>query len=101
MEKAYNRVSREELWYVMRRFGLEEKYVWVVWDMYDDSMTAVRCAVGMTEWFKVGVGLHQGSALSPFLFAVLMDWLTNEVREESSWTMMLFVVKLERKWRQT
>ena len=66
----------------------KKKYVRVVWDMYDDSMTAVRCAVGMTEWFKVGVGLHQGSALSPFLFAMLMDWLTNEVREESPWTMM-------------
>ena len=42
----------------------------------------------MTEWFKVDVGLHQGSALSPFLFAMLIDWLTNEVREESPWTMM-------------
>ena len=57
-------------------------------DMYDDSMTAVRCAVGVTEWFKVDVGLHQVSALSPFLFAMLIDWLTNEVREESPWTMM-------------
>ena len=28
------------------------------------------------------VGLHQGSALSSFLFAVIMDRLTNEVRRE-------------------
>ena len=88
LEKVYDKVPREELWYVMRRFGLEEKYVRVVQDMYDDSMTSVRCAVGMTEWFKVDVGLLQGSALSPFLFEMLIDWLTNEVREESPWTMM-------------
>ena len=44
--------------------GLAEKYV-IVQDMYDDSTTAVRCAVGVTEGFEVKVGLHQGSAL-PF-----------------------------------
>ncbi len=51
-------------------------------------MTAVRCAVGMTDWFKVKVGLHQGSALSPFLFAMVMDRLTDGIREEPPWTMM-------------
>ena len=56
--------------------------------MYEDSVTAVRCSVGMTDWFKVEVGLHQGSALSPFLFAMVMDRLTNEIRLESPWTMM-------------
>ena len=48
----------------------------------------VRCAVGTTESFKVKVGLHQGSALSPFLFAVIMDRLTDEVRREPPWTML-------------
>ena len=54
----------------------------------EDSVTTVRCAIGMTEGFKVEVGLHQGSALSPFLFAVVMDRLTDEVRQESPWNMM-------------
>ena len=55
----------------------------------EESKTVVRCAVGTTESFKVKVGLHQGSALSPFLFAVIMDRLTDEVRREPPW-MMLF-----------
>ena len=38
--------------------------------------------------FKVKVGLHQGSALSPFLFAVIMNRLTDEVRREPPWTML-------------
>ncbi|KAK3516035.1 hypothetical protein QTP70_002420 [Hemibagrus guttatus] len=40
------------------------------------------------EEFKVEVGLHQGSALSPFLFAIVMDQLSEEVRQESPWIMM-------------
>ena len=82
LDKAYDRVPREELWYCMRKSGIMEKYVQLVQDMYEGSETVVRCAVGTTESFKVKVGLHQGSALSPFLFAVIIDKLTNEVRRE-------------------
>ncbi|KAK3540919.1 hypothetical protein QTP86_005177 [Hemibagrus guttatus] len=72
----------------MRKSGVAEKYVRVVQDMYERSRTVVRCAVGQTEEFNVEVGLHQGSALSPFLFAIVMDQLSEEVRQESPWTMM-------------
>ncbi|MCJ8747587.1 hypothetical protein PDJAM_G00155240 [Pangasius djambal] len=82
------RVPREELWYCMRKSGVAEKYVRVVQDMYERSRTVVRCAVGQTEEFKVEVGLHQGSALSPFLLAMVMDQLSEEVRQESPCTMM-------------
>ena len=88
LEKAYDRVSREELWYYMRKSGMVEKYVRLVQDMYEERETVMRCAVGTTESFKVKVGLHQGSALSPFLFTMIMDRLTDEVRREPPWTML-------------
>ncbi|KAK3507297.1 hypothetical protein QTP70_013557 [Hemibagrus guttatus] len=88
LEKAYDRVPREELWYYMRKSGVAEKFVRVAQDMYERSRTVVRCAVGQTEEFNVEVGLNQGSALSPFLFAMVMDQLSEEVRQESPWTMM-------------
>ena len=72
----------------MRKSGIVEKYVRLVQDMYEGSKTVVRCAVGTTESFKVKVGLHQGSALSLFLFAVIMDRLMDEVRREPPWTML-------------
>ena len=71
----------------MRKSGIVEKYVQLVQDMYEGSET-VLCSKGTTESFKVKVGLHQGSALSPFLFAVIMDRLTDEVRREPPWTML-------------
>ena len=57
--------------------------------MYDGTTTTVRSAAGLTKEFKVGVGLHQGSALSPFLFAIIMDKLTEDIRKDAPWDMML------------
>ena len=85
LEKAYDRVPREELWYCIRKSGIVEKYVQRVQDMYEESETVVRCAVETTESFKVKVGLHP---LSPFLFAMIMDRITDEARRELLWTML-------------
>ncbi|VFQ74880.1 unnamed protein product, partial [Cuscuta campestris] len=38
--------------------------------------------------FSVGMGLHQGSALSPFLFALVMDVLTQGVQDGVPWCML-------------
>ena len=72
----------------MRTFQIPEVYIRVVQNMYRDCLTTVRCAVGTTEGFPVKVGLHQGSALSPFLFAIIMDRLTDGLRKGAPWTMM-------------
>ena len=88
LEKAYDKVPWEELWYCMRKSVIVEKYVQLVQDMYEGSETVVKCTVGTAESFKVKVGLHQGSALSPFLFAMIMDRLMDEVRREPPWTML-------------
>ena len=88
LEKAYNRVPRQELWYCMKKSGADEKYVRIVQDIYKNSVTAVRCLAGLTDSFKVKVGLHQRPALSPLLSTMAMDRLTDEIREESPLTMM-------------
>lgn len=38
--------------------------------------------VGVTDESQVVVGLHERASLSPFLFVVVMDRLTDEVRQE-------------------
>lgn len=61
----------------------------------------VKCAGSMTEEFKVEVALHQGSALSSLLFAVVMERMGDEVRHESLWTMKFSddFVRAGSRWR--
>ena len=82
LEKAYDRLLREKVWYCMSKLGRTETYVRVVQDMYEGSLTAVKSSVGVMDGFKLEVGLHKGAALSPFLFAMVMDRLTDEIRQE-------------------
>ena len=88
LQKACKRVPREELWYCMRKSGIVEKHVQLIQDMYEGSQTVMRCAEGTTESFKVKVGLHQGSALILFLFFLITNRLTDEVRRGPPWTML-------------
>ena len=41
--------------------------------LYTETCTIVRTDAGLSESFEVKVGLHQGSVLSPLLFAAVMD----------------------------
>ena len=65
-----------------------KEYIRIIQDMYADSRTVVKSAAGKTEPFRVEVGLHQGSALSPLLFAIVIDVLTQHVRRRAPWNMM-------------
>jgi len=58
-------------------------------DMYEGGRTSVRMPGGITNDFYVGLGLYQGSALSPFLFTLVMDKLTKGIQDASSWCMLL------------
>ena len=53
----------------------------LIQDMYRGCKTKVRSAAGESDSFNVDVGLHQGSTLSPYLFLILMDVLTEGVRK--------------------
>ena len=44
--------------------------------MYADQEATVRTGHGTTDWFQIGKGAHQGCILSPCLFNLYSEYIT-------------------------
>jgi hypothetical protein len=56
--------------------------------MYDNVVISVQTSDGDTNAFSINIELHQGSALSPYLFALVMNEVTRDIQGGISWCMV-------------
>jgi hypothetical protein len=56
--------------------------------MYNNVVISVRTSDGDTNQFPINIGLHQGSALSPYLFALVLDEVTRDIQGGIPWCML-------------
>ena len=59
-----------------------ECYVKAVIKMYEEVLSQVKVEGEASKEFAGRVGIHQGSILSPFIIAVVMDVVTEKVAKE-------------------
>ena len=78
--KAFDKVPREAVRWARRKFGVDEWLIHCLMSLYTEACTVVRTDAGLSESFEVKVGLHQGSVLSPLLFAAVIDVISSEAR---------------------
>ncbi|KAJ8715501.1 hypothetical protein PYW07_009983 [Mythimna separata] len=88
LQKAFDCIPRQAIWWALRFKGVPEAYIDIIRDMYRDSVSSVQTAVGESNIFPISVGVHQGSALSPFLFNVVLDVVTANIQDQPPWLMM-------------
>ena len=74
-EKAFDSVDRETLWKLMRHYGIPEKIISLVQNIYQGMSCRVLHAGQLSDSFEVKTGVRQGDLLSPFLFLLVIDWI--------------------------
>jgi len=88
LEKAFDRVPREMIRWATRKLGVEEWLVLAVMSMYTGAKTVVRTVYGNSSGFQEKVGMHQGSALSPLLFVIVVEDISREFRVALPWELL-------------
>ena len=68
--KAFNRVRRKVMKWAMRKNELPAVIARNMMSFYRGAKTKVRVGYELFEEFLAHVGVHQGSMLSPLLFAI-------------------------------
>ena len=64
----------------MRKKGLSEVMVRAVTSLYDGAETRVKVGSAYSKKFEIKFGVHQGFVLSPLLFAIVVDVITENSR---------------------
>ena len=80
-EKAFDSLHRDSLWRILRHYGIPQKLVNIIKDLYVNFECRVVHNNELTEPFSVSTGVRQGCILSPILFSLAIDWLMRSVTE--------------------
>ena len=79
-KSAFDTIWRKALWKMMISFGIDEKIVRIIENLYKDTECAVVIDGNITQWFSVKVGVRQGCLLSPNLFNIFLDFVMDEIQ---------------------
>ena len=67
----------------MRKKGIPEVLVRTLMSLCEGAKTRVKVDSELSVEFEIKVGMHQGSVLSPFLFAFVVDVVTEFAKEDN------------------
>ena len=73
--KAFDYVDHNKLWKILKDMGIPYHLICLLRNLYAGQEATVRTGHGTTDWFQIGIGVHQGCILSPCLFNLYAEYI--------------------------
>jgi Reverse transcriptase (RNA-dependent DNA polymerase) len=80
LEKAYDKILRNIMWWALKRKLVPTKYITLIKDMYTNVVTCVKTYDGESDTFPIKIRLHQESTLSSYIFTLVMNEITKDIQ---------------------
>ena len=71
--KAYDSIWRKYLFHKLCTYGIHRNFISLLEDMYMKSKLSIRLLSGTTNFFPASTGLKQGCNLTPILFSLFIN----------------------------
>ena len=62
-------------WKILQDMGIPDHLTCLLRYLYVGQETTVRTGQGITDWFQIGKGVHQGCILSPCFFNLYAEYI--------------------------
>ena len=73
-KKAFDSIHRGKMLEILRKYGVPDKLVKAVEQLYLGTFASVLSPDGETDKFEIKAGVLQGDTLAPYLFAIVVDY---------------------------
>ena len=74
-KKAFDSIHRESQWKIAALYGIPQKYIKIIKNMYLKSSCCIKTENGNSELFNIETGARQGCILSIFPFPLVIDFI--------------------------
>ena len=82
--KAFDCVDHNKLWKILTEMGIPDQVTCLLRNLYAGQEATVRTGHGISYWFQIGKGVHQGCILSPCLFNFYAEYIMQNARLDVS-----------------
>ena len=82
-KKAFDSIHRESMWKIAALYGIPQKYIKIIKNMYLNSSCCLKTKNGNTEFFNIETGARQECILSQFLFLLVIYFILNNAIDDT------------------
>ena len=82
--KAFDCVDHNKLWRILQEMGIPNHLTCLLRYLYAGQDATVKTGHGTTNWFQIRKGVLQGCILSPCLFNLYAEYITQNARPDET-----------------